>query len=130
MATSTPPGNSTNLGIDPKVAALLCNVPGCCGVGVLFSIVAVIVEKQNKLVRFHALQSLLLNGAGFVAITVLWVLSVVLGALAGPLGALMFAGQVLVLLALVGVSIFLMVKANVGEEFELPVIGKMARQWV
>jgi uncharacterized membrane protein len=31
------------------------------------------------------------------------------------------------LLALV---VFLMIKANGGEEYELPVIGKTARQWV
>ena len=28
------------------------------------------------------------------------------------------------------VTIFLMIKANAGEEMELPVIGPMARQWV
>jgi uncharacterized membrane protein len=28
------------------------------------------------------------------------------------------------------VVILLMIKANGGEEFELPVIGPMARQWV
>ena len=28
------------------------------------------------------------------------------------------------------VVVMLMIKANGGEEFELPVIGKMARQWV
>ena len=33
-------------------------------------------------------------------------------------------------LAFLGLTIFLMIKANAGEEFELPVIGPMARQWV
>ena len=33
-------------------------------------------------------------------------------------------------LACLGVLVFMMIKANGNEEYELPVIGKMARQWV
>ena len=61
MATSTPGGAQTNLGLAPNVAGLLCYVP-CC-VGLVFGIVAAIVEKQSRFVRFHAFQSLLLHGA-------------------------------------------------------------------
>jgi uncharacterized membrane protein len=32
--------------------------------------------------------------------------------------------------AFLGITIFMMIKANGGEEFELPVIGAMGRQWV
>ena len=54
----------TNLGLAPNVAGLLCYVP-CC-IGFVFSVVAAIVEKQSRFVRFHAFQSLLLHAAAFV----------------------------------------------------------------
>ena len=124
MATSTPGGAKTNLGLQPNVAGLLCYVP-CC-VGLVFSVVAAIVEKQSRFVRFHAFQSLLLNGAGLV----LWVGFMVLGAVSGLLSMILIPVEILVGVAFLGLTIFMMIKANAGEEFELPVIGPMARQWV
>jgi uncharacterized membrane protein len=129
MATSTPQGGGTNLGMAPNVAGLLCYVP-CC-IGLVFSIVAAIVEKQSKFVRFHAFQSLLLHAAAIV-------LGIGLNLAQAGLG-LTGLGAVALLLSLVGMvigvgflglTIFMMIKANGGEEFELPVIGPMARQWV
>jgi uncharacterized membrane protein len=128
MATATPPGNQTNLGMAPNVAGLLCYVP-CC-IGLVFSVVAAIVEKQSRFVRFHAFQSLLLHGAFIVVGVVLQVLTAVLTAIAGLLGTLVWLLLMLVGVAFLGLTIFLMIKANAGEELELPVIGPMARQWV
>jgi uncharacterized membrane protein len=129
MATSTPGGGGqTNLGVAPNVAGLLCYVP-CC-VGLVFAIVAAIVEKQSRFVRFHAFQSLLLHGAFFV----LWVGFVVIGfvvsSVAGILSVVLLPIEILVGLGLLALVIFMMIKANGGEEYELPVIGKTARQWV
>jgi uncharacterized membrane protein len=129
MATSTPGGAKTNLGLEPNIAGLLCYVP-CC-IGLVFSVVAAIVEKQSRFVRFHAFQSLLLHGAFIV----LWIAitGVQIGLGVVGLGAVGFLIQLLswvVGLALLGLAIFLMIKANSGEELELPVIGPMARQWV
>ena len=129
MATSTPRGGGqTNLGVAPNDAGLLCYVP-CC-VGLVFAIVAAIVEKQSRFVRFHAFQSLLLHGAFFV----LWVGFVILGfvvsSVAGILSVVLLPIEILVGLGLLALVIFLMIKANGGEEYELPVIGKTARQWV
>ena len=129
MATSTPGGGGqTNLGVAPNVAGLLCYVP-CC-VGLVFAIVAAIVEKQSRFVRFHAFQSLLLHGA----FCVLWIGFVVIGfvvsSVAGILSVVLLPIEILVGLGLLGLVIFLMIKANAGEEYELPVIGKQARQWV
>jgi len=109
-------------------AGLLCYVP-CC-IGLIFSIVAAIVEKQSRFVRFHAFQSLLLHGVFIVVGVVLQVLSVVFTAVAVLLGTLVWLLLMLVGVAFLGVTIFLMIKANAGEELELPVIGPMARQWV
>jgi uncharacterized membrane protein len=129
MATSTPGGAKTNLGLEPNIAGLLCYVP-CC-IGLVFSVVAAIVEKQSRFVRFHAFQSLLLHGV----LIVLWIAitGVQLGLGVVGLGAVSLLVQLLswvIGIALLGLAIFLMIKANGGEEFELPVIGPMARGWV
>jgi uncharacterized membrane protein len=118
----------TKLGVAPNVGGLLSYVP-CC-VGFIFSIVAVVVEKDNKFVRFHAFQSLLLHGAGFVVIFAIQVLSIVAGMVMGGLGALVGLINMPIGLALLGAMIFMMIKANNNEEFKLPVIGDMATQWV
>jgi uncharacterized membrane protein len=128
MATSTPGGAKTNLGLEPNIAGLLCYVP-CC-IGLVFSVVAAIVEKQSRSVRFHAFQSLLVHGV----VLVLWfgfmVLGMVLGAVSGLLSAILIPLEFLVGIGYLGLAIFLMIKANSGEEYELPTLGRMARQWV
>ena len=78
MATSTPGGPSgTNLGMAPNTAGLLCYAP-CC-IGLVFSIVAAIVEKQSRFVRFHAFQSLLLHAIAIVALVAIQIVQVALG---------------------------------------------------
>jgi len=128
MATSTPGGPQTNLGLAPNVAGLLCYVP-CC-VGLVFGIVAAIVEKQSRFVRFHAFQSLLLHAALIVISVGYQVLHLVVSATMGVVGIVMFPIGLLLGLGCLGVLVLMMIKANGNEEYELPVIGKMARQWV
>jgi uncharacterized membrane protein len=118
----------TNVGVAPNVGGLLCYVP-CC-VGLIFSIVVAIVEKQSKFVRFHAFQSLLLHGAMFVVWIGFMVLGMVVGSVAGPLALILVPIEVLCGLALLALTIFMMVKANANEEYKLPVIGDMAKGWV
>jgi uncharacterized membrane protein len=130
MATETPTtgGPGTNLGLEPKIAGLLCYVP-CC-IGLVFSVVAAIVEKQSRFVRFHAFQSLLMHGV-FV---VFWVaIMVVQAALAmvglGVVSLLIHLVSWVLGFALIALDIFMMIKANASEETELPVVGPMARKW-
>ena len=129
MATSTPGGAKTNLGLEPNIAGLLRYVP-CC-IGLLFSVVAAIVEKQSRFVRFHAFQSLLVHAAAIVLGIGLNVTQVVLSLVGlGAVGFLIWLVGMLVGLGFLGVTIYLMIKANAGEEFELPTLGRLARQWV
>ncbi len=126
MASPTP--GQTNLGVAPNVGGLLCYVP-CC-IGFIFSVVVAIVEKQSRFVRFHAFQSLLLHGAAFVCGIALQVLQIVLAVVhLGAIGLLLSLVGLVLGVGLLGVSIFLMIKANANEEVELPVIGPMARKW-
>ena len=130
MATPTPGGSGqTNLGMAPNVAGLLCYVP-CC-IGLVFSVVAVIVEKKSRFVRFHAFQSLLLHAIAFVLGIGLNVMQIALATIdLGAVGLLLSLVGMVVGVAFLVMAVFMMIKANGGEEFELPVIGPMARQWV
>jgi uncharacterized membrane protein len=115
--------------MDPKVASLLCYVP-CC-IGFIFAIVAAVVEKTNRTVRFNAFQSLLLHAAGFAAMIALSVLQVLLGVVGlGAVSMLVWLVQMVIGVGLLAVLILMLIKANSGEEFALPVVGEMARKWV
>jgi uncharacterized membrane protein len=117
----------SKLGMAPNVAGALCNAP-CC-IGFVFSIIAVVVEKENRFIKFHAFQSLLLHGVGIVCGVGLQFAALVAGMFVWGLGGLIsFLGLPLAF-ALLGIEIFLMIKANGNEEFRLPVIGDMAAKW-
>jgi uncharacterized membrane protein len=103
---------ATDTGINANVAGLLSYL--------LFFITGLIfflIEKKNKFVRFHALQSIIVFGAIFVG---QWVLAFI------PVLGDLLSG----LLALLGVVLWivLMVKAYQGELFKLPVVGELAEK--
>jgi uncharacterized membrane protein len=116
------PGGPTNVGLAPNVAAALCYVPLCC-LNIIWAVYVVAVEKQSRFLRFHAFQSLLWAGAMIVAGLVVAIVS----AVSATLGMLL---NVLLLIIGVGGSLFLAFKAYSNEEFELPQLGALARQWV
>jgi uncharacterized membrane protein len=103
--------DKTSTGLDANVAAALSYL-----VGFVTGIIFLLVEKENKFVRFHAMQSTLVF-AGIVAIDILLQIVPILGAL-------------VVVFVVIPVSavlwLFLMFKAYQGEEFKLPLIGQMA----
>lgn len=124
-----PPGpEPTSMGMAANVAGLLCYAP-CC-IGLIFSVIAVVVEKQSRFLRFHAFQSLLFHAAIIVLSLVLQVGLTAIGFVSAMLA---FIGSLLSIvfgLAILAANIFLMVKAYGYEEFELPTLGQMARRWV
>ena len=120
-------GGETNLGVAPNVGGLLCYVP-CC-IGLVFSIVVAIVEKKSHFVRFHAFQSLLLHGAAIAVFVALWVVSLVLAMIAGPLALIVTVADAVIGLGLLAVVILMMVKAYGNESYKLPTIGDMADKW-
>ena len=101
----------TSTGLDANVAAALSYL-----VGFVTGLIFLLVEKDNKFVRFHAMQSTLVF-AGIVAVDILLQIVPILGALVVifvlvPLSAILW--------------LFLMFKAYQGEEFKLPLVGQMA----
>jgi uncharacterized membrane protein len=103
--------DKTSTGFDANVAAALSYL-----VGFVTGIIFLLVEKENKFVRFHAMQSTLLF-LGIVAIDILLQIVPILGAL-------------VVVFVVIPVSailwLLLMYKAYQGEEFKLPLVGQMA----
>jgi uncharacterized membrane protein len=117
----------SKLGMAPNVAGVLCNGP-CC-IGFIFSIVAVVVEKENRFIKFHAFQSLLLHAVGIVLGFGLQVAAIAASMFVWGVGSLISLLGLPLTFAFLGAEIFLMIKANASEEFRLPIIGDMAAKW-
>lgn len=125
---ASPASGPTNIGVAPNVGGLLCYIP-CC-IGFIFSIVVAVIEKQSRFVRFHAFQSLLLHAIMLVVGFGFFFISIALAfANIGLLNLILLPIRLLLGLAFLAVLIVLMIKANGGEQYELPVIGEMARKW-
>ncbi len=102
----------TSLGMKPNVAALLSYLAG-----ILTGIIFYLLEKENKFVRFHAMQSIMTFGFFFI-------LNIVLGFIPVVGWSLMPLVAVIQLV----VWIILMVKAYKGEHFKLPLVGEIAQK--
>ena len=123
-------GGKTALGLYTNVGALLCYLP-ICSINLIYSIIVLVVEKDNRLVRFHAFQSLLLIAACFVGVVAVVVVGGILGGITGSFTiSMLFSLLAWVIgLAFLGAAIFMCVKAYSGDQFKLPVIGDMAEKW-
>lgn len=96
----------TSTGLPENVAGLLCYV-----LGWVSGLVFILIEQENKFVRFHAMQSIIV----FAILTILcWI----------P-----FVNWFIWLIGLV-LWIVLMVKAYQGARFKLPWSGNLAEKWV
>jgi len=121
-----PSGGKGPLGLAPNVAAMLCYTP-CC-IGLIFSIIAIITEKTNRLVKFHMWQALMLYVAVIAISIVLGVLTSVLSMATRGAGGLLGLLQYPVGLFFLVVEIMMMIKANGGQMTKLPVIGDFAEK--
>lgn len=129
MASPAPSSGSTNVGLAPNVAGLLCYMP-CC-IGLLFSIVCAIIEKQSKFVRFHAFQSLVLQGAFIVVGFILGIFFTVLGHMFPVMGGILnLVVNIVFGFGGLALTVWLMIKAYGGEEWEIPGIGPLVRGWI
>lgn len=104
----------TSTGLNENVAGLLCYV-----LGWVSGLVFILLEQENKFVRFHAFQSIIVFGVLMVASFILGWIPIIGGFLAGLISLL---GLVL--------WIVLMVKAYQGKRYKLPWSGDLAERWV
>jgi len=115
-----PTGRDVLAGLNPRTASILCYIPG---IGWIASIIVLASDRfrHDRLVRFHGFQGLYL----FVA----WllddqVLRPILQHIPG------FHLHSLVQAVLLGMSIFMMVKAAHNEAYALPLFGDLAHKSV
>lgn len=120
------------LGLDGNVTALIGYLVG------IVALVLIFIEKDNKFVRFHALQSVLWSAICVVGIIVVaivgTILALVLGQVSAGLGGIVGVLAMLIylglILAMLGGLIFGAIKAYGGDQFKLPVAGNLAEKWV
>lgn len=123
------PGGKTSLGLDSNLGAMLCYIANiiCC-LGIILSIVFLITEKENRFVKFHALQSLFLF-AVYVALAILvQIIGLVLRIAVGLILAGLMTWGLWALVTLVVVILWILagIKAYGGQWYKLPGIGDVA----
>ncbi len=108
-----PETDKTSTGFDPNVAGALAY-----GLGWVTGLIFLVAEPNNRFVRFHALQSIIVFGA--------------LSALTIVLQVIPFVGMLIAVFVVIPLSailwLVLMFKAYQGERFKLPIAGDMAEQ--
>jgi uncharacterized membrane protein len=127
------PGGKTSIGLDSNLGAALCYWANfiCC-LGLVLAIVFLATEKENRFVKFHAVQSLFLVATQIAAGIVVEILGLIVGMVLGMVH-LGWVGWILVLclrflifFVFVIFWIFAGIKAYGGEWYKLPLIGEFA----
>lgn len=129
-----PPVQTTksSTGLDENIAALLSYIFGWVS-GLIFFL----IEKDSRLVRFHAMQSILFNVSlgilAFVLWFVLFILFLILSQVSDVLTTLVgILSMLLWLVLFVGILIgwvMCLIKAYQGQYFKLPIIGNFAEKF-
>ena len=134
-----PEGKTKTFGMAYNTAALLCYLPTClCCANLIFSIIWMATEpKENRFVRFHALQGLLLFGVNFVIGLIFNILRIAMHTASSTAGSDMiyFGGggllgilQICIGFLFLIIHIMAMVKASQGQMWKLPLIGDIAEK--
>jgi len=144
---NSPTGKSV-FGLDQNVAALLCYLP-IMFIHLIVSIAVIAQDKDNKIVRFHAFQSLFLTIFSTVLQVILVVLFFVLwigGGLAGfaidsatgvPIVSIIVMiiwFLFVILMAGLGIGtlvviVIAMIKAYSLQKWKIPIVGKFAEKY-
>ena len=112
MAENEKQLGGTDTGIKPNIAGLLAYL-----LGFVTGLIFILIEKNNKFVRFHAMQSIVVFGVIFVA---QWIIAFV------PVLGIIASGLLSILAVVLWVV--LMVKAYQGEKYKLPWAGDIAEK--
>lgn len=108
-------------GLSENVACALCYLVGLI-TGIVFLVLA--PYNANPRVKFHAWQAIFFN----LAWIALWIALNVLTAMADLFALVLLPVYALISFAGFAFWLFLMWKAHEGQDFEIPVIGSLARQ--
>jgi len=123
-----PTGKTKVLNLDYNVAAMLAYLPVCCA-SLVASIIWLASEpKENRFVRFHAMQSLILAGVMLAAFFVLWVISFIAVRIFFGFGILIFLVEMALLAVWLVLTIMGCVKAYQNQMWKIPFIGDIAEK--
>ena len=111
-------------GLDPNVAGVLCYFLFWVS-GLIF----LLLETENKFIRFHALQSIFLFGGLTLLIFFFGFMSIVLGWFTIVAWLIGFVLIPLVQIGIFVLWIVLMIKAYQGQTWKLPVAGDLATKY-
>ncbi len=120
------------IGLDANLAAALGYIIGILG------LINFLIEKENKFVKFHGIQSVLYSVSIGAVFTVVWIVLVIfaliLSSISEVLGALMWLLNTLLFLAcflaMFGGLVYAAYKAYQGQMFKLPIVGNLAEKIV
>jgi len=110
----------SSTGMEPKIAVLISHIGFLVGAGWLSGLIIYLLEKENRFVKFHAMQSLVIG----VAEIILYIIASIL--MLAVIGVFCF--PVIWVAALV-IRIIIVMKANNGEYYKFPWLGDMADKW-
>ena len=127
------PGGKTSLGLESNVGAMLCYIANilCC-LGVILAVIFLVTEKENRFVKFHAVQSLFLVGVQLVVGIAVGIVGLLfrMALSTADLGLiavlLVFGLRIILLLIFLAIWIWAGIKAYGGQWYKLPVIGNLA----
>ena len=131
--SGAPGGKTSFMNLDSNVGAMLCYILNfvCC-LGLVLSIIFAITEKENRFVKFHAVQSLFLAALQIACGIVIGILGLILS-LALNTFDMAWLAWILILglrfiLLLIFLTLWIMggVKAYGGQWYKLPIIGEFA----
>ncbi len=121
------------------------NRPGCKPgrgpwlyiIGIL-GLINFLIDKENKFVRFHGIQSVLYSVGIGAVFTMVWIILIILGiilsTISDVLGVLMWLINTVLFLAffaaMLGGLIYAAYKAYQGQMFKLPIVGNIAEKIV
>ena len=123
---AAPETKKTSMGMEENIASFLSYLAGFI-TGLIFYF----GEKENKVVRFHALQSI---GFSLLVVAIWIVLSIFTGifiaAMSWTLLSIWGIVSLIIWLGVLALWIFLMVRAFQGAKFKLPIIGDICEKMV
>jgi len=122
----------SSTGLDENIAALLSYIFGW-----LSGLIFFLIEKDSRLVRFHAMQSLLLNVVAIIIGIAIWVVTVVMWLVSTQISGIVSALVSLVAtlvwvvfgIAILVAAVMCLIKAYQSQYFKLPIIGNFAEKF-
>lgn len=131
--SGAPGGKTSFMNLDSNLGAMLCYILNfvCC-LGLVLSIIFLVTEKENRFVKFHAVQSLFLAALQIAVGIVIGILGLVLSLglnafdLAWLAWILILGLRFILLLIFLAFWIMGGIKAYGGQWYKLPIIGEFA----